>query len=213
MLLKMQQILSKYFRNKRMKQFFTLFNTINYETKILDVGGEEDFWIPYLDKLRNCSIYIVNIKKTYKRSKFFRNYLGDARNISQFPDNYFDIVFSNSVIEHVGSFSDQRKMADEIRRLGKSYYIQTPNYYFPIEPHFLFPFFHFLPLRFRLYLLTRFNLGHRKRCQNILQAQKAIKSVNLLKKKDIIKLFPDSIIVEEKFLIFTKSFIVYKILR
>jgi hypothetical protein len=59
----------------------------------------------------------------------------------QYRDKEFDIAFSNSVIEHVGNDLRIRQMADEVRRVGRNY-LQTPNYYFPLEPHFFFPFFH-----------------------------------------------------------------------
>jgi 2-polyprenyl-3-methyl-5-hydroxy-6-metoxy-1,4-benzoquinol methylase len=71
----------------------------------------------------------------------------------QFQNDEFDIVFSNSVIEHVGSYEEQNLMASEVRRVGKRYFIQTPNLFFPIEPHFLFPFFQFLPLDYRVTLI------------------------------------------------------------
>lgn len=57
--------------------------------------------------------------------------------MKQFQDNEFDAVFSNSVIEHVGDYEAQRQMANEIMRVGKRYFVQTPNFYFPIEPHIL----------------------------------------------------------------------------
>ena len=60
-----------------------------------------------------------------------------------FKDKSFDAVFSNSVIEHVGTFEDQKMMANEVIRVTNFYFIQTPNLYFPIEPHFLVPFFQF----------------------------------------------------------------------
>jgi hypothetical protein len=69
---------------------------------------------------------------------------GDARSL-ELPDQSFDIVFSNSVIEHVGTWEDQHAFARETARVGKRYWIQTPNKHFPIEPHMNFPYFQFLP--------------------------------------------------------------------
>jgi len=133
----------------------------------------------------------------------------DARDLSIFGDKEFDIVFSNSVIEHVGSFSDQKKMADEIIRTGIRYFVQTPNYYFPIEPHFMFPLFQFLPKSIKCFLAMNFNLGWFKKCRTKNEALILINSVNLLKKGDILKLFPFSKIFKERYLTFVKSFIIY----
>lgn len=66
---------------------------------------------------------------------------GDATNLSQYSDKSFDIVFSNSVIEHLYTKENQISMAKEVNRVGKNYFIQTPNYWFPIEPHWVFPSF------------------------------------------------------------------------
>jgi hypothetical protein len=57
--------------------------------------------------------------------------------------------FSNSVIEYVGDFPDQQRMADEVRRVGDRYRVQSMSKHFPIEPRFVFPFYQHLPLWLR----------------------------------------------------------------
>jgi len=120
------------------------------------------------------------------------------------------VIFSNSVIEHLGSYSDQSLMANEVRRLGERYFLQTPNRYFPIEPHFLFPFFQFFPYKLKIWLVTRFNLGWFGKIPDENKAREIISSIRLLNKKELKILFPESKIKEEKFLGLTKSFIVYR---
>ena len=138
----------------------------------------------------------------------FESISGDARNLSQFMDNQVDIIFSNSVIEHFSSYDDQKNMASEILRVGKYHYVQTPNKNFPIEPHFLFPFFQFFPLRFRALLLNNFDLGWMKKRSNYSDAFHECAMVRLLTKKELKYLFPHSIILDEKLLNLTKSFMV-----
>ena len=84
---------------------------------------------------------------------------GDARQMPMFQDNEFDMCFSNSVIEHVGSAADQMSMAREVRRVAKGYFIQTPNAYFPLEPHFLIPGWQFASVALRARLLQLRNWG------------------------------------------------------
>ena len=68
--------------------------------------------------------------------------MGDATDLSPFKDKSFDIVHSNSVIEHLYNFENQKKMASEIMRVGQKHIVQTPNKYFFLEPHLsYFPFF------------------------------------------------------------------------
>jgi hypothetical protein len=61
------------------------------------------------------------------------------------PDKAFDVVYSNAVIEHVGSLEDQRKMASEIMRVGRRWFITTPNRWYPFEFHLRLPFVTWLP--------------------------------------------------------------------
>ena len=71
----------------------------------------------------------------------FKSIKGDATNLSNFKDNQFDIVFSNSLIEHLYTYENMKLMANETMRVGKKFFVQTPNKYFPIEPHYFFHFF------------------------------------------------------------------------
>ena len=61
------------------------------------------------------------------------------------PDKYFDIVYSNAVIEHVGQLEDQKQMASEIMRVGKQWFVTTPNRWYPFEFHLRLPFVTWLP--------------------------------------------------------------------
>ena len=137
---------------------------------------------------------------------------GDAINLSQFKDNEFDIVFSNSVIEHLYSFENQTKMAKECMRVGKFYYIQTPNKFFFIEPHFRLPFFNFLPKKSAQLILTKtkFSLG-KKWTEK--EANETLAEIRLLSKREYIKLFDGAQIYTERFLGFAKSFIVHNIVE
>ena len=160
-----------------------------------------------------CSLNDEQLNVEQIQHPKFKCIVGDARNLNNFENKQFDIVFSNSVIEHVGDYEDQLKMANEIIRLGKAYFIQTPNLYFPIEPHFVFPFFQFLPTSLRIYLLMHFDLGWRKKTTDREKAKSSVTSIKLLSKNALSNLFPQGEIYEEKFLGMTKSFVVYSKLQ
>ncbi len=134
---------------------------------------------------------------------------GDARHMPEFTDGTFDIVFSNSVIEHVGSFEDQQAMAREVARVGKRYFVQTPNRYFPIEPHFFFPGFQFLPIAVRAWLVRHVDLGFSKRTSDPQEARERVESIELLSHGNMRRLFPDGKIYRERFAGLTKSFVAY----
>jgi SAM-dependent methyltransferase len=62
-----------------------------------------------------------------------------------FPDDCFDIGFSNAVVEHVGSRADQTRFVHELVRTCRRVFVATPNAAFPVDPHTLLPFVHWLP--------------------------------------------------------------------
>ena len=199
------------FRAKRIYIFKRLISRISKPIKILDVGGEPKFWDihGFAGANDDFKITLLNIKKFEVHHSNIRSVLGDARNMYQYQDKEFDVVFSNSVIEHVGTYKDQRHMAKEVSRVGKRFFIQTANFYFPIEPHFLFPFFQFLPLRLRVFLLQHFDLGVYNKTLNKERAYKIVTSVKLLKEQELRELFPSATILKEKMFGITYSFIVY----
>ncbi len=115
-----------------------------------------------------------------------------------FADREFDVAFSNSVIEHVPR-ERQRAFASEIERVAERYFVQTPNRYFLIEPHYQLPLFQFLPERARRALNKRFTLGW--------QAKGEWEEITLLSSKDMRRLFPNAEIHRERVLGLTKSLI------
>ena len=146
-------------RRRRFQFFLGLLDTVPRPISILDVGGTANFWQRMGFVEHDARITLLNIDPTPLPSAHFRAVIGDATDMRQFPDQVFDVVFSNSVIEHVGDFEQQRRMANEVQRVGRRYFLQTPNYYFPIEPHFLFPGFQWLPRDLRVALIQHLSLG------------------------------------------------------
>ena len=204
---KKDSIVNKW-RRKRFAVFYELIRDIPKPVKILDAGGTENFWVQMDVDSCEMDITLLNtesISTTLSNIKYIK---GDARDLSRFGDNEFDVVFSNSVIEHVGGFDEQKKMADEITRTGKRFYVQTPNYYFPVEPHFLFPLFQFLPRRIQRFLVMNFRMGWFEKCSTKKHADEVIDSIHLLNKKQVRKLFPEGEIVKERLLGLTKSFLI-----
>jgi SAM-dependent methyltransferase len=65
-----------------------------------------------------------------------------------YPDGEFDLVYSSSVIEHIPR-PRRAAFAAEVNRVGRGLYVQTPAYGFPVEPHSLLPFAHWLPATLR----------------------------------------------------------------
>ena len=196
-------------RKKRFAFFSELLKRLEGPIKILDLGGTQAFWEHVqLDFLDQVEIYLLNLKAVKVSRPNFKSLSGDARRLEHIDDRAFDVVFSNSVIEHVGSLADQRRMAFEIRRVAKRYFVQTPNKYFPVEPHFLFPFFQFLPLEIKIFLLTHFDLGWSGKLPSRKRALRQASSIRLLSRSELEGLFPGAEIRAEKFLGLTKSFMI-----
>lgn len=199
--------LMKYFRPKRMAKFASFFNLTNDHT-ILDVGGFYNNW-EYINV--NPKLTILNLSQRPDNMPKHVDYIqGDALNLP-FCDNSFDIVYSNSVIEHVGSFDNASRMASEMSRVGKGYYCQTPNYWFPMEPHLLMPFFHWLPNRKQEFFARYFSIWGLATKPTIMETHEMVNSINLLKFYDMKYLFPDAQFINEKLFGITKSLVTAKL--
>jgi hypothetical protein len=117
-------------------------------------------------------------------------------------------VHSNSVIEHVGRWKQMRAMAAECARLAPRYYVQTPAFGFPVEPHFRTPFFHWLPMPWRIWLTMHVRLGFYPKAETIDDAMRFVEDAILVDAPRMRALFPaPARIVKERVLGLTKSFV------
>jgi hypothetical protein len=121
-------------------------------------------------------------------------------------DGTYDLVFSNSVIEHVGGHVQRMRFAESVHKLAEWHWVQTPYRYFPIEPHWLFPGFQFLPLALRAELARRWPLA-RKLSESRNDGLSGVMSVELLSRAEMAFYFPDSTLRFERMMGAVKSLI------
>lgn len=197
------------FRQRRFARFRQLVDGLPRPVRILDVGGTTVFW-ERLGYAGDPAIEVVLLNLVDQSSPYanITPTVGDAADLSAYEDDAFDIVVSNSVLEHLPTPDLQARMASEVRRVGRRVYLQTPNRYFPLEPHFLFPFFGVLPMRVRAGLLQHLDLGWHPRQPDPHKAMADVRSIRLLSRRELRRLFPGATIVDERLALMTKSFIV-----
>ena len=201
------------FRKKRFQKFVDLCMPELTDT-MLDVGGTVDFWS---GKKQFCKkIDLLNIRHIQMPQSLSNIHTqidlvkGDARCL-MYNDSSYDIVFSNSVIEHVGSWEDQVSFANECRRVGKKLWIQTPAKSFFIEPHFMTLFVHWLPKKFQKYLVRYFSLWGLLNRPTAESVSKMVDEIRLISFDEMRILFPDCKIHRERVaFVFVKSYIAYR---
>lgn len=205
--------LGNWFREKRFNFFKSNLQLLIHEKqnetlpiKILDVGGTTSYWENrgFHENPLFC-ITLLNLFAQPAKHKNIISVKGNATDLSNFQDKEFDIVFSNSVIEHLYTYENQKKMSAEVQRVGKYHFIQTPNKHFFIEPHFLLPFFQYFPKQLKYSILVKTKLS-RGRKWNEKFAARYVEEIDLISFKRIKVLFPQSEIHKEKVLGMIKSF-------
>jgi len=196
-------------RRGRLAQFLELIPQGGNCTKILDVGGTEKFWASvWNERCESLSITLLNVEAAPVSGELpIRSLAGDARDLSRFQPAEFDLCFSNSVIEHVGTLADQRAMADEVRRVANGYFIQSPYRYFPLEPHFHVPGWAQMPVWCRTALHQRMNLGWFSAEPDYVKARIDVEQIRLLSLREFRSLFPDAEIRLERIGPLVKSMI------
>ena len=202
-LYRLVQPIMVHLRTKRMRQFQDIFK-ITSKTRILDIGGTAFMWslIPTRPRLSILNLFVP----TEVGEDNINWIAGDGRNIP-FKNGEFDIVYSNSVIEHVGDRASQEAFAKEIARVGIHYYVQTPNRWFPIEPHFMTPFIQFLNKTLQKRLVRNFTVWGLICRPTQQHCEEYVEEIRLLDYQSMRQLFPDAQIIKEKFLGLTKSLI------
>ena len=198
-------------RRKRFALFRGLIEKLPRGSSVLDVGGTPQFWEgETLVTTGAIRVTIVNLESYVSANPAIKQLACDARDMRMFADNAFDAVFSNSVIEHVWSLRDQQKMAGEVQRVAPRYFVQTPNRYFPLEPHFLLPLFQFYPRRLQVELLRRRDLGWMHRQPDYQDALREVSQIRLLNSTEMKSLFPGASLYRERLGGLTKSLVVYR---
>lgn len=178
------------------------------EPTILDVGGTVAYWKSF-EFPPDVAPRIVLLNTYPQVGGELTSLIGDARDLSRFSDQQFDVVFSNSVIGHVGGFSDQVSMANEVRRVGRNFFVQTPNHAFPIDWRTLVPFFHHLPASAQAWCFLHLRVGKYRRASSADEAWGWATRVRNLRRRELSQLFPAAAVLDERVFGFTKSFIVH----
>jgi hypothetical protein len=169
--------------------------------RILDVGGFADTWlmadVPLKITILNLTGNTQNVPAPRHRITCVQ---GDGCTMPQFAAGEFDIVFSNSVIEHVGPRDRQEAFAREIRRLGERYWVQTPAKWFPVEAHCGMPFWWFYPESWRRRLINRWR-------QKLPEWTDVVEGTRVLERSSLATMFPEAEILTETLLAIPKSYI------
>lgn len=195
--------LSKISRIRKLELFNKLMNPTK-EMRILDVGAEISLnsecnlqfidnypWENNVSAINLSSEHISLIKQYYPE---IDARVGDACALP-WEDKHFDIVYSNAVIEHLGNFEKQKKMAAEIMRVGKSWFVTTPNRWYPFEFHMRLPFVTWLPRNgyIRFGQVISYNHVKRKYMTGIRRDD-----LRLMTAKDLKHCFPTSRIIKQR---------------
>jgi SAM-dependent methyltransferase len=195
-------------RWRRHERFVRLLETFATHPTILDVGGTAAYWQD-LEFPPGLAPRITLLNSVEQEAGEFPSVIGDARELSRFNDRQFDIVFSNSVIGHVGSSSDQRSMAREVLRVGRHFFLQTPNHAFPVDWRTLVPLFHFLPVHAQAACFSHLPVGRYKRAASAEEALEWATRIRNLRRRDVDEFFPGASVIEERLLGLTKSFMIH----
>ena len=184
--------LASKFRLRRWHRIMELLALEGHET-VLDVGGTDKSWwfVDWAGLVLRCNL---------DRKAPGSHVVADGRWLP-FRDRQFDVAFSNSVIEHINTLEGQARFAAELRRAGQRCFLQTPNRWFPIEPHYLFPCFHYLPIRLQRWLHTHFDIGTFRKGD-------PFGTIRLLTKRELRRMFPGARLVPERLGPFVKSWYV-----
>jgi SAM-dependent methyltransferase len=192
-------------RRRRMHRFARTFGP-DEPSRVLDVGGSRFNW--ELSSLRS-PVVLLNVDRPRNAAALPARFALVTGSGTDLPcrDASFDVVFSNSVIEHVGDPASQRRFAQELRRVGRRLWVQTPARWFPFEPHLLTPFAHYLPKRWQRRLLRRFTVWGWLARPSPEQVERFLRETRLLTYREMRALFPDCEIRRERVLFLTKSYV------
>jgi hypothetical protein len=192
-------------RARRWRQLAATYPEIA-EMTVLDLGGDARAWRGA--PVRPARVVLLNVFEQEVEEPWMEARVGDACDPkAELPEA--DLIYSNSVIEHVGGHWRRERFADAVRRAPR-YWVQTPYRYFPIEPHFMIPWAQHLPLAAQAELLSRWPMGNYAKLRDKQRALRSALDIELLSLAEMRLYFPDGEIRRERALGLTKSLIAVK---
>lgn len=186
------------------------------ELTVLDVGGEVHSWLDA--EIRPRHVTLMNPPRPAERAEdrirsagtgdWMTVVAGDAcEPPDEIKEQRYDLVYSNSVIEHVGGHLRRRRCAHWVRALGDHHRVHA-NRFFPIEPHFVIAGIQFAPPRLQVAVLTHWPYT-RRWFQRLSWTDRLdrVMGIELLSPTAFGSYFPDSELVRERVWGLTKSLI------
>jgi hypothetical protein len=177
--------------------------------RVIDLGGYVRNWDAAPVRPRELTVVNLDRAGTAGGADGARTLFADACDLP--PELFghgFDLVYSNSLIEHLGGRWRRQAFARAVARLAPHCWIQTPSSTFPIEPHWMFPGFQFLPISTRVRISKRWRFGSEPMTDwPHARLVDACLSVELVSATEMRDLFPDAELVHERVLGMSKSLI------
>lgn len=193
-------------RAKRWHDFQVMYPQLA-DMSVIDLGGTVDFWATVPTRPEHLTL-INPVATADPRLDWAEVITGDAcEPPSALSDRTFDLVYSNSTIEHVGGHLRRQMFADVVARLADHIWVQTPYRYFPIEPHFVFPWFQHLPLAARTAIAARWPLMPPHFPSDPGEIRDEVMSIELLSVTEMEEYFPTAQIRYERAAGLVKSLI------
>jgi len=144
-------------RRRLRRKLFNRLIQISPGWKILDIGCGENFRSPWFENFPN--IVGIDIRRLDPSGKPYQKFVcGNACELP-FANYSFDLVYSNSLIEHLPTRDHQRQFASEVGRVGRYYWVQTPDIGFRVDLHYHLPFFQHIPEKWQPSLADRITRG------------------------------------------------------
>jgi hypothetical protein len=187
--------LAERLRRKRWSLFRQQFPDF-LDMRVLDLGGTASWWRRAPERPK--SLTLINLAEFDESSASITAIQGDACAADELlPGASFDLVFSNSLVEHLGGHAQRLKFAEVVHKMAPSYWVQTPYRYFPVEPHWVFPLFQFIPMAARVRIAPKWPVGHTHRWDSS-AARDEVMFTELLSATELRTYFPDGQLLWER---------------
>lgn len=193
-------------RAQRLGRFLGAFPDIA-EMSVLDLGGTGASW-RHLG-IAPKRLVTLNLVVEARDEEGVLGLVGDACSPpKEVVQEQFDLVYSNSLLEHVGGVGRRQQLAEVIHGQADFHWVQTPYRYFPVEPHWVFPGFQWLPLKARVEIAQRWHSGYMKSSRD--SSIRDVLWTELIDITEMKLLFPESELWMERMAGLVKSLVAVK---